>query len=98
MKYYSSRKKEQNWVIFRDVDEPADCCTEWTMSEREKQISYTNTYKWKLEKQYRWSYWQNRNRDKGVKNKYGYQGGEEREIGYIGRLGLTYIQYYGWNI
>ena len=21
-------KKEQNWIIFRDVDEPGDCCTE----------------------------------------------------------------------
>ena len=38
MEYYWSRKKEQNWIIFRDVDELGDCCTEWTKSEREKQI------------------------------------------------------------
>ena len=29
-------KKEQNWVICRDVDEPRVCHTEWSKSEREK--------------------------------------------------------------
>ena len=28
MEYYSSHKKEQNWVIFRDVDASRDCHTE----------------------------------------------------------------------
>ena len=48
-----SHKKEQNWVICRDVDGPRDCHTEWSKSEREKQISYINAYMWNLEKWYR---------------------------------------------
>ena len=35
-----SLKKEWNWVICRDMDGPRDCHTEWSKSEREKQISY----------------------------------------------------------
>ena len=44
-----SRKKEQNWLICRDVDGSRDCHTEWSKSEREKQVSYINTYMWNLE-------------------------------------------------
>ena len=64
-----SHKKERNWVICRDVDGPRDCHTEWSKSEREKQILHINTYMWTLEKCYRWSYWQSRNRDTDVENK-----------------------------
>ena len=39
-----SHKKEQNRVICRDMDGLRDCHTEWNKSEREKQISYINTY------------------------------------------------------
>ena len=35
-----SHKKEKNWVICRDVDGPRVCHTEWSESEREKQIVY----------------------------------------------------------
>ena len=42
---------------------------------------------------YRWSYLQSRNRDTDVDNKYGYQGGKVG-VGWIGRLGLTYIYYW----
>ena len=35
-----------------------------------KQISYVNEYIWNLEKLYRWSYLQNRNRDTDIENKY----------------------------
>ena len=45
-----SHKKERNWVICRDVDVPRDCHTERNKSEREKQISYINTYMWNLKK------------------------------------------------
>ena len=38
-----------NWVICRDVDGSRDCHTEWSKSEREKQISYSNAYMWNLE-------------------------------------------------
>ena len=64
-----SHKKEQNFIICRDVDGPRDCHTEWSTSEREKQISCINTYMWNLEKLYRWTGLQGRNRDTGVENK-----------------------------
>ena len=64
-----SHKKELNWVICRDVDEPRDCHTEWSKSEREKQISYINAYMWNLEKWYRWTGLQGRNRDTDVEDK-----------------------------
>ena len=44
----------------------------------------------------RWINLQNRNRVTDVENKHGYCGERERE-GYIGRLGLTYTQYYTQN-
>ena len=44
---------EQNRVIYRDVNGPRHCHTELSKSEREKQISYINTYMWNLEKWYR---------------------------------------------
>ena len=39
-----SHKKEQIWVSWTEMDDPRACYTEWTMSLREKQISYINTY------------------------------------------------------
>ena len=64
-----SHKKEQNWVICRDMDGDRDCHTEWNKSEREKQISYIDAYLWNLEKRYRWTGLQDRNRDTDVENK-----------------------------
>ena len=64
-----SHKKELNCVICKDMDGPRDCHTEWSKSEREKQILYINAYMWNLEKCYRWSYLQSRNRDTDVENK-----------------------------
>ena len=55
------------------MDEPREYPTEWSKSEREKQVSYI----WNLEKWYRWSYLQRRNRDTDVENKQEYQGGKE---------------------
>ena len=63
-------KKEWNWVICRDVDGPRDCHTEWSKSEREKQVTYINAYMWNLEKLYRWTGLQGRNRDPDVENKH----------------------------
>ena len=37
-------KKEQNWVICSDVDETRACYTDWSESERKKQITYINTH------------------------------------------------------
>ena len=70
MEYYSAIKRNfRNWVIYRDVHGSRDCHTEWSKSEREKQISYINTHIWKLEKWYRWTGMQGRNRHTDVENK-----------------------------
>jgi len=37
-----SHKKEHNSAIFRDADEPRDCDTEWSKSERDKQMHKIN--------------------------------------------------------
>ena len=63
-------KKEQNWVICRDVDGPREGHIDWSKSEKEKQISCINTCMWNLEKQYRQSYLQSRNRDTNTEDKY----------------------------
>ena len=47
-----SHKKEPIWVSSDKVDEPRAYYTEWSKSEREKQISYTNAYIWNLERFY----------------------------------------------
>ena len=39
-----SHKKKRNWVICSEVDGPRVCHTEWSTSEREKQIPYANIY------------------------------------------------------
>ena len=43
-----SHKKKLNWVICSEVDGVRVCHTEWSKSEREKQIKYANTYIWNL--------------------------------------------------
>ena len=87
-----SHIKERKWVICRDMEEPRDCHTEWSMSERRKQISYINAYMWNLEK---WTSLQGRNRDTDVENKLmdtkGGKWGGAVLVGWARRLGLTYI-------
>ena len=39
-----SSKTDWNCVICRDVDGPRDCHTEWSKSDRERQISYDTTF------------------------------------------------------
>ena len=95
MEYYS-QPKEWNWVICRDVDGPKDCHTEWNKSEREKQILYMNAYMCNLEKRYRWTSVQVRNRDTDVENKHmdtkgGKWGWRVVVVGWTGRFGLTYM-------
>ena len=85
---------ERNWVIFSEVDGPRVCHTEWSKSEREKQISYINTYLWNLEKWYRWTGLQGRNRDTNTENKLTVTKVGKGRVGWTGRLGLTYIHYY----
>ena len=60
--------KKRNWVICSEVDGPRVCDTEWSKSEREKQVMYINAYMWNLEKWYRWTSLQGWNRDTDVEN------------------------------
>lgn len=53
MECYS--RKDRDCVICSSEDGPGHCHTEFSMSETEKQVSYINTYTWKLGKWYRWS-------------------------------------------
>ena len=64
-----SHKKEQNNAICSNMDRPRDCHTEWSKSDRERQISYDIAYMWNLKKWYKWTYLQNRNRVTDVENK-----------------------------
>ena len=48
----TNHKKKWNWAICSDVDEPRIYHTEWSKSEREKQITNINVYIWNLEKWY----------------------------------------------
>ena len=43
-----SHKKEQNWVICRDMDGLGRHYAKWNKSDRERQILYDITYMWNL--------------------------------------------------
>ena len=49
---FLSHKKEQNWVILRDVHGYRDCHIELTKSEREKQTLYINAYVHNLQRSF----------------------------------------------
>ena len=79
-----SHYKEQNCAICRDVDGPRVYHTEWSKSEREKQTLHINANTWNLEKWYRGTYFQGRNRDSDKENRHvdtGHRGGWD-ELGY----------------
>ena len=60
-----NHRKEWNWVICSDVDEPRACYTDWSKSERKTNIVlHINTYMWNLEK------WYSRNKDRDIENKH----------------------------
>ena len=51
------------------MDGPRNCHTEWSKSDRERQISDDIAYMWDIKKGYKWTYLQNRNRVTDVENK-----------------------------
>ena len=51
------------------MDESRPCYTEWNKSEKEKQVSYINTYTWNLERWFWWTYFQGSNADADIENK-----------------------------
>ena len=70
MEYYSAIKRNktesfvETWMDLETVIQSV------VKSEREKQISYINAYMWNLEKWYRGTGLQGRNRDTDVENKH----------------------------
>ena len=65
-----SHIKEHIWVSPNEVNEPRTCYTEWSKSEREKQILYINGYIWNLERWYWWIYLQGSNGDADIENRF----------------------------
>ena len=63
-----SYKVEHIWVSSREVDDPGAYYTEWSKSEKERQILYIITYTWNLERWYHRSYMQGSKGDRDVKN------------------------------
>ena len=59
-----NHKKERNNAICSKMDGPRDYHTKWNKSDRERQIPYDVAYMWNLKKWYKWTYLQNRNRQK----------------------------------
>ena len=64
-----THKKEQIWISSSEVNEPRACYTEWSQSERGKQISYMKAFIRTREKRYWWTYLQGRNGDADVENR-----------------------------
>ena len=62
-------KKEHILVSSNEVDEHRTYYTEWSKSERERQIPYIHTCIWKLERWYQWSYMQGSKGDTDIKNR-----------------------------
>ena len=74
-----SHKKKHIWVSSNEVDEPGAYYTEWSESEWERELSYSNTYIWNLEKWYWRIYLQGSSREIDIENRLMDMGrGEER--------------------
>ena len=61
-------KNEHIWVSSNEV-EPGAYYTEWSKSERERQIPHISAYTWNLERWYQWSYMQGSKGDTDLKNR-----------------------------
>ena len=83
-----SHGKEWNNAICSDMDEPRECHTKWSKSDRESQVSHDIAYLQNLKKWYKWTYFQNRNSHSCRRQTYSYQ--RRRWGGMIERLELTY--------
>ena len=77
----SSYKKECIWVIYKEVNKPRAYYTEWSKSERGKQIPCINRYIWNLERCCWWNYLQVINEDTDIEGRLKEKGGEEEGEG-----------------
>ena len=74
------------------MDEPRAYYTEWSESERERQISYINAYIWNLERWCWRAYMQGSNGDSGRRNRVA---GTGRDMGQTRRVALKHALPYG---
>ena len=81
-----SHKKEHIWVSSNEVDEPRAYYTEWSKSERERQILYTNTYIWNLERWYWIIYLQSSNGETDIENRLMDRGRREERVRCMDRV------------
>ena len=51
-----NHKKEQSNAICSNMDGSRDCPSEWSKSDRKRQISYNIAYMWNLKKGWKWTY------------------------------------------
>ena len=86
MEYYSAIKKNEI-MPYSIMDGPRDYRTKWRKSETERQTSYNITYVWNLKKGYKWTYFQNRNRQT-LKINLWLPKETSRGEGWIGDLGI----------
>ena len=89
-----SHKKECTWVSSNDVDEPRAPYTEWSKSEREKQISYINACIWNLERWYWWTYLQGSSGDRDIENRlwtWAVLAGRKEKVGQVERVAWKHI-------
>ena len=86
-----SYKKEHIWV--HSKDEPGAYYTEWSKSERKRQLLYINTYTWELERWYWQSYMKGSNGDTDVKNRLLDSVGEDEDM-MIWRIALKDVNYH----
>ena len=70
MEYSSAIEKEWNNSICSNMDGPTDYHTQWSKSDRERQIPYDTIHMWNLKKWYKWTYLWNRNRLRDTENKF----------------------------
>ena len=87
-----SHKKVCIWVHSNEVDELRACYTEWSKSEKEKQISYINAYMWNLERWYWWTYLQGGNGDTDIENRLtDTSRGRKEKVGWTERVAWKHI-------
>ena len=84
-----SHKREHIWVSSNEVNEPRAFYTEWSKSEIEREISYTDVYIWNLERWYQWIYLQGSNGETDRENRLmDMGGGEEAEVEMYGESNM----------
>ena len=64
-----SRKEEHIWICSNELDETIAHYTEWSKSERERKILYTDTHVWNLERQHWWVYLQGSSGETDTENR-----------------------------